>query len=153
MTTQRYFKIFFRLSIVVGVIAGLVDANNIRQNYVVDRLERLELVMAAQRAFECALTLKDVQLDQIRNESGLYDVAAYGCGVGIDGKTYFISDEELAQHKNGTYFLTNGDFLEPNGSITDWRSNIATFGIALVALNLIAVGVYLLFILSKWIFK
>ncbi len=155
MTTQRYFKIVFRLSIVIGVIAALVDANNIRQNYFTERAERYDLVVTSQRTFDCASKLNEAQLSAVRNEYGFYDVAIYGCGIGegVGGKTFFVSDDELESHRNGNFELTNGEYLDPVGSITCWESNLSVLAFAFFALNLLGTGLYFLFLLGKWIFK
>lgn len=153
IAVPRYFKVFFRLSIVFALVAAAIDANNILQSYLSEARQQSEFACKERSTFDCAIRLTDAQLAEVRNEYGLYDVAVYGCGLGSDGKTYFVSDEELAQYRNGIFFATNISEEYFLSSRMNFGSNLAVLLIVFLAVNLLGVILYLTFSLIKWIFK
>jgi hypothetical protein len=146
MTTRRYFRIIFRLSIVVALIAAAVDANTIRKRYVEETIKVLDL----ERKMDCAVRLTKDQLADVRNEYGLYDIARY-CGAGSDVLTYFVADYELEDHSNGI-FVSRNDMREYSPFV-DWESNLVMFAVSFLLFNFLGACLYLLFVLGKWIFK
>lgn len=146
LSIKRYFKIFFRISIVVALIAAVIDANKVRERHVSEVFKVLELEMK----MDCAVGLPEGLLARIRNLYGNYDVAQY-CGPGTDGETYIVADYELDQHRAGD-FMRRFDYRAFH-PIVDWKSNLTVFIFVFLAINLIGACLYLFFLLGKWIFK
>jgi hypothetical protein len=152
VSASRYFRVIFKISIVMAIIAATFDAISTRQNYL-SELERHQKLTEDDQAFriifDCAIRLTDQQLEYLRNDYGNYDVARLGCGIGDDGKTFFVSDSELASHKAGT-FLPLRDFVTVS---VDLNSILITLLAVLTAVNAIGAILYLSFLLFNWIFK
>ncbi len=146
MTKRRYFRIIFRLSLVVAFIAAVVDASNIRKKYI----DEAKYLWDLEFKMDCAVRLTKDQLANVRNEYGLYDIARY-CGAGSDGLTYFVADYELEDHRNGI-FVSRNDMREYSPFV-DWESNLVMFALSFLLFNFLGACLYLLFVLGKWIFK
>jgi hypothetical protein len=146
MTERRYFRIIFRLSSVVALIAAAVDANTIRKRSV----EETYRVLFLEMKMDCAVQLTKDQLASVRNEYGNYDIARY-CGAGEDGITYFVADYELEDHRNGI-FVSRFDMREFRPFV-DWESNLVMFALSFLLFNFLGACLYLFFVLVKWIFK
>lgn len=146
MTKRRYFRIIIRLSIVVGLIAAVVDASNIRKKY----SDQVKYLLDLEWKMDCAVRLTKDQLANVRNVNGLYDIAQY-CGAGSDGLTYFVADYELEDHSNG--ILVSRNDMREYSPFVDWESNLVMFALSFLLFNILGACLYLLFVLVKWIFK
>jgi hypothetical protein len=153
LTPNRYFRIFFKLSIVCGLIFSAFDAYSTRQKYLKEMADRYVESELTKRVFDCAARLSDEQMSLLRNEYGNYDVARVGCGVGTDGVTYIISDDELYRHRNGSYYATNGETLYASDPNDYWQSFLVVFSATFASLNLFAGALYFVVLLTKWILQ
>jgi len=97
---KRFLAICFRLSLIVALIATTVDAFEIYKRWADESVDR----QFATATMDCAIKLPRDRVESTRNEYGLIDVAPLGCGAGTDGVHFWVSDEELQQHREGKYF-------------------------------------------------
>lgn len=144
LTLARYLRIVLRLSIVVAIASASVtlyrgydDWKSAQESY-----ERTVGIM------NCAIRLSSKQLASKKNEFGLMDVAPV-CGVGSDGKTFWVSEQELEDHRNDKY-MEALDFRPPAFDVM----RVSTmFFIAFVVVNLIGILLLAAHRTFRWVFK
>lgn len=144
LTTARYFRIVFRLSIVVAIVSATVTAY---QGYEAWQSEHQGYERTV-RIMNCAIRLSPEQLASKKNEFGLMDVAPV-CGVGSDGKTFWVSEQELEDHRNDMH-MEALDFRPP---VFDVMRVSTMFFIAFVVVNLIGILLLAAHRTFRWVFK
>ena len=97
---KRFLAIFFRLSLIVALIATTVDTFEIYKRWADESVDR----QFATATMDCAIKLPRDRVESTRNEYGFIDVAPLGCGAGSDGVHFWVSNEALQQHRVGKYF-------------------------------------------------
>jgi len=135
---KRFLTIVLRLSLVVALIASSIDTFKIYDRWTDESVDR----QFATATMDCAIKLPRERIESVRNEYGLFDVAPLGCGAGTDGVHFWVSNEELQQHRDGKYFspLSHqpSEFLSVLITFAQYFFSVNLFGIVLVAA--IAVG-------------
>lgn len=132
---------FFRLSLVVAVIATSIDSFKIYDRWTDESVAR-QLAIAT---MDCAIKLPRERIESTINEFGLFDVASLGCGAGSDGVHFWVRDEELQQHREGKYFSP----LSHRPS--EFLSVLMTFAAYFVVVNLIGIALVAMFGIGRWI--
>jgi hypothetical protein len=143
-TTARYFRTVFRLSIVVAIVSATVIAY---QGYEAWQSENQSYERTV-RIMNCAIRLSPQQLASKKNEFGLLDVAPV-CGVGSDGKTFWVSVQEIEDHRNDKYM----EALELRPPMFDVMRVSTTFFTVFVVVNLIGILLFAAHRTFRWVFK
>jgi hypothetical protein len=94
---------------------------------------------------DCAIKLPSEKIESTRNEYGLIDVARLGCGAGTDGVHFWVSDEELQQHREGKYFSPL------SGGPSEFLSALTTFVQYFLVVNVIGILIVAAFKVGRWI--
>lgn len=145
ITKKGVLALFFRLSIVVGVGAGVYDM------YRVQRLWAAEqgAIQKRSRMMECALKIPTEWFDANRNEYGLFDLKKHDwCRHFHTSETFFTNEKELTQFQ----FQKDAFFGHYNQKIFDFDSLwqiVLTYFITTNVVGFISVGTFICF---RWLF-
>ena len=138
---KRFLAIVLRFSLVVALIATSVDMFKIYDRWTDESVKR----QFAIATMDCAIKIPRERLESKENEHGLFDVAPLGCGVGDDGVHFWVSDEELQQHRDGTYFSPL--FHRP----AEFLSGLVTFAKYFFSVNIFGLLLAAAFRIGRWI--
>lgn len=138
---KRVLRIVLRLSLVVALIATSIDTFKIYDRWTDESVDR----QFATATMDCAIKLPRERIESTRNEYGLFDVAPLGCGAGTDGVHFWVSDEELQQHREGKYFSPL------NHRPSEFLSILITFAQYFFLVNLFGILLAGAFGIGRWI--
>jgi hypothetical protein len=142
--TKRYRLIIVRLSLVVGVMAALVDASKVLNYW----WEQQQWIQERTVSMNCAARHSNEDLERVRvspSIEGLYDISQLGCGYGVEGVDFYVSREDLDLHKEGKY-------VQPNSfPKVDLQSNALSFVAYLLLVNFIGLMVFGAYKVLRWV--